>query len=69
MNLKEAKAAAKNGKNVQASYYGPGWTMVYRNKEFYDLNPYTGSMLFHRFDKRDEEATWKVVEPKKLKKA
>lgn len=59
MNLAAAKKAAKQGKKVQADYFGPGWGMVFTSNNFYDENPITGSLLLHRFDQRDEDANWK----------
>lgn len=64
LSYEEAVALAKQGKRVQADFFGSGWSMFWHDRlgELFSLNPHTGSQLLNQKTARDEAAKWRVVE-------
>lgn len=70
LTMAEAVHICRKGSAVQPEYFGPGWTMIWRDSgiygrpekgNFFDKNPHTGSLLLHILDSRDESSGWRMV--------
>jgi len=58
MKLNEAIKIMEQGGSCHPDYFGPGWCMIKLGGHFWDVNPVTGSQLWHTMEARDEVAIW-----------
>lgn len=58
-DFEEAQKRIKAGEPCHPDYFGKGWKTVYDNGSFWDVNPVTGSQLFHSPNRRDAVAAWR----------
>ncbi len=62
MDYEAAMRMAKDGHAVRHSAMSERWTTVWDGREFYDVNPHTGTHLLHRATEFMTSATdWVVV--------